>query len=135
MNRQFILSVVSVFVVTMMLGFVVHGLLLNESYAALPNMMRPESEAQQYMWAMVLAHVLISVGMTAIYRRGRETGKPWLGQGIRFGLLWAVAALIPFYLIYHAVSFYPLTLAIKQIVLESGSAVVVGITLAALNKA
>ncbi len=133
MAKKFILSVVVLFVVTMLIGITVHAVLLKGDYAALPSLMRPEAEAGQYMGYMIAADLLIAIGFTWIFLRGREN-KPWLGQGIRFGLAVAVMSTIPIYLIYHAVSPFPLDLVIKQIVYDSIGMVCMGITVAAINK-
>jgi hypothetical protein len=135
MNKQFLLSVVVVFLVSMTTDFVVHGLLLQADYASQPALMRTEADAQRHMPAMLLAHVLIAAGVTAIYRRGRETGKPWLGQGMRFGCWFAVCACVPGFLIYYAVQPVGLMVAVKQIIFGGLATVVVGITVAAMNKA
>ena len=134
MNKQSIISVVVLFVVSMALDFVVHGLLLKNDYASQPALMRTEADAQRHAPAMLLAHVLLAVGVTAIYRRGREVGKPWLGQGLRFGLWFAVAACVPGFLIYYAVQPTGLVVACKQIVFGGIGTVLVGLTVAALNQ-
>jgi len=128
-----IVSVVVVFVVAMLLGFVVHGVLLANDYAQLPSVMRPPDEAQQAFPWMILAHLLIAVGYTWIYVRGKEP-KPWLGQGVRFGLAVAVLSVIPMYLIYHAVAQFPLSLALKQIVFDTIGCIVLGIVVARVNR-
>lgn len=134
-NKKFWISVVVMFVVTMALGFAVHGVLLGSDYQALmPNVMRAEAEAQARMSYMLLAHAILAFGFTWLYRAGREAGKPWLGQGARFGLAFALAALVPIYLIYHTVANFPLDLALKQVVFETLSAIVAGIAVAFLNK-
>ena len=133
MDKKFIISVVVLFVVSMLLGFVVHGVLLGEDYLALPNLMRPEAEQMQHFGYMIAAHVLMAIGFAWIYVRGKED-KPWLGQGIRFGLAVAVLSTIPIYLIYHAVSPFPLDLVIKQIVYDTIGMVIMGITAAAINR-
>jgi len=55
---------------------------------------------------MILAHVFIAVGYTWIYVRGKEA-KPWLGQGVRFGLAVAVLSTIPTYLAWCSGSWSP----------------------------
>jgi len=117
----------------MLLGFAIHATLLGADYAALPSLMRPAAEAEQYMGYMIAAHVLIAIGFTWIYVRGKEN-RPWLGQGIRFGLAVAVVSTIPMYLIYHAVSPFPLDLVVKQIVYDTIGVVVMGIVVAAINR-
>ncbi len=133
MGKKFIVSVVAMFLVSMVLGFVVHGVLLGADYKALPNLMRPESEQGQYSPFMIIAHVLMAVGFTWIYLRGRED-KPWLGQGARFGIAVAVLSTIPLYLIYHAVCPFPLSLVVKQIVFDTIGIVLMGVVVAWINR-
>lgn len=134
MKKQFILSVVLLFVASMLIDFVVHGLLLKNSYAALPNLMRGEADAQRHFPWMLLAHVLIAIGVTGVYRRGVEPGKGWVGQGIRFGIWFAIAACVPGFLIYHAVQPAPYTLAVKQVAYAGIGTVLLGIAAAAFNR-
>ncbi len=134
MNKQFLLSVVVVFLASMITDFVVHAVLLNSDYKQQPALMRNEADAQRHFPAMLVAHALIAVGVTAIYRRGREAGKPWFGQGLRFGLWFAVAACVPGFLIYYAVQPMGLLLTVKQIIFGGVATLVVGLTAAAVNK-
>ena len=117
MNRKFIISVIVMFVVGMGFGFFIHGVLLYDDYSKLPNVMRPPADAQAKMPLMVLAYVCISVAFTWLYLKSRD-GRPWLAQGVRYGLAIAVLTAVPTYLIYHVVSQFPFDLAVKQIVLD-----------------
>ena len=134
MNKQFLISVVVLFIASMTFDFCVHAVLLNNDYAAQPELMRKEADAQRHFPAMLLAHAFIAVGVTAIYRRGREAGKGWMGQGFRFGVWFAVASCVPTFLIYYAVQPMGLMLAVKQIVFGSIATVLMGLVVAALNK-
>jgi hypothetical protein len=53
---------------------------------------------------------------------------------VRFGFAFALAALVPIYLIYHTVANFPLDLALKQVVLETLGSIVAGVALAFVNK-
>lgn len=134
MNKKFLISVVVFFVVSMTLDFVVHGLLLANDYAAQPALNRAPDDAMRHFPAMLLAHVFLAVGITAIYRRGYEASKDWMGQGVRFGLWFAVASCVPTFLIYYAVQPMGLMLAVKQIAFGSVETVLLGLVVAALNK-
>ena len=134
MNKQFLISVVVLFIASMMFDFCVHAVLLEKDYAGQPELMRKEADAQRHFPAMLLAHVFIAVGVTAIYRRGREAGKGWMGQGFRFGLWFAVASSVPTFLIYYAVQPSGLMLMVKQNVLGGIATVLLGLVVAALNK-
>jgi len=130
--KKILISSVALFVASMLLGFVVHGALLAGDYEA-SGLMRPV-EAQESMFPyMILGHVLMAVGFTLIYRRGREDN-PWLGQGLRFGGLWAVASLIPMYFIYYAVMPFEFALVGKQIVFDTIAVLLLGVLVAFVNK-
>jgi hypothetical protein len=133
MNRRFAISAAVVFVVWMALDFFVHGVLLYGDYASIPNVMRPPADANTRMPLMALAYVFMAVAFTWIYVKGREN-KPWLPQGVRYGVAVAFLTVIPTSLIYHVVTQVPLDLAIKQIVLGFIVIVIVGIVLAWLNR-
>jgi hypothetical protein len=99
----------------------------------LASLFRSPAEAQGYFGFMILAHVLIGIGFTWIYRAGREA-KPFLAQGVRFGLAVAVLTVIPTYLIYYAVQPMPGDVVVKQIVLDTISMVLMGIVCAWINQ-
>lgn len=130
--KQIIISSVVLFLVTMTFGFVVHGMLLHADYEA-TKLMRAPDDAEAHFGSMLIAHVLMSVGFTLIYRCG-VNDKPWLGQGVRFGLLWAIAGTIPIYLIYHAVQPFPGSLVLKQCIYDGIAVILSGVVVAALNR-
>lgn len=134
MDKRFWTSVVVMFVLSLGLGFVVHGVLLHDDYAKLQSIFRSPDDAQRYFPFMVIAHALIALAFTWIYRQGREAGKPWLGQGVRFGLAIAVLMTIPIYLIYYAVQPMPGAVVTKQIVFDVIAVVIMGIVAAWINR-
>ncbi len=133
-DKKFWISFATVLVVSMVLGFVVHGAILASDYEALTSVMRPPAEQEARMGFMLGAHVILAFGLSWLYRGGRDAEKPWLGQGVRFGIAFALAASVPIYLIYHTVAQFPLDLALEQVVLESLSSIVLGVALAFVNK-
>ena len=130
--KRIVISSIVLFVVSMLLGFVVHAMLLKGDYLASGLMRSQEDQGAKFPF-MLIAHVMIAVGFTLIYRRGRQD-RPWLGQGVRFGLLWSLASLIPTYLIYHAVMPFSLGLIGKQIAFDTVAIVLLGIVVAFVNK-
>lgn len=134
MNAKVIVSVVVLFILSMGLGFVVHGTLLYDQYSQLPELYRSAEDSQNYFGYMIVAHVLIAIGLTWIYRMGHKPDLPWLGQGVRFGLAVAVLSTIPIYMIYYAVQNSPQSLAIMQIVYDVPAVIVMGIVTAFINK-
>ncbi len=134
MNKKFFVSWVIIFIVWMVGDFVVHAVLLKAGYDALPNMFRPEADAQNYFHFMLLAHVIMSGAFVWIYARGNEN-KPWLQQGIRYGVAIALLAPVPIYMIYYAVQPMPGMHVVKQIIYDGALLVILGIVVAFLNKA
>lgn len=133
MSKRFAIAWLATFVVWMVGSFIVHGALLQADYAGLSSMFRPEQDAQQYLPFMLLAHVLVSGAFVWIYARGVEA-KPWLGQGVRFGLVVALLTVIPTYMIYYAVQPMPGALVVKQIVFDGILLLVLGAVAAFLYR-
>ncbi|HVT57453.1 MAG TPA: hypothetical protein VHR45_03555 [Thermoanaerobaculia bacterium] len=133
MNKRFLLSVVVVFILLVGLGFLVHGYLLNSDYTQLTSLFRAEQDQGKYFPFMLLAHLVTALALVAIYLRGRED-KPFLAQGIRFGLTIAALAVIPKFLIYYAVQPMPGIVVFKQIVFDTLAVTVIGIVIARINK-
>ena len=65
--------------------------------------------------------------------RGVEN-KPWLGQGLRFGLALALFCTVPIYLIYYCVQPVPEMLVIRQIAYDLILMLVVGAVVAFLYR-
>jgi hypothetical protein len=133
MRPRFWISGVVLFVVLFLSGFVVHGLILQADYAAQPQLMRTEADSQAHFGWMFVGNLLMGFGFTCIYRQGRDAGKPWPGQGLRFGLLLAVTFTAPMYLIYYVVQPWPGSTVVKQIGLETIVSLVVGLVAAVIN--
>ena len=133
MSKKFIVAWVLTFVAWMLGSFVVHGLLLGADYAKLSNLYRGEVDSQSYLPVMLLAHVLMAGALVRIYARGVEA-KPWLGQGLRFGITVALLTVVPGYMIYYAVQPLPGSLVIKQIVFDGGLLVLLGLLVAFLHR-
>jgi hypothetical protein len=133
MDKKFFISWVVIFVVSMVGGFVVHGVLLGADYAALPNLFRPDAEAQNYFPFMLAAHIIMSGAFVWIYARGNEN-KPWLEQGIRYGVAIMFLTVVPIYMIYYAVQPMPGMHVVKQIIFDGALTLILGVVVAFLNK-
>jgi hypothetical protein len=134
MSKRFVVAWVVLFVLWMLEGMVVHGIVLGPDYKGLPQLFRPEADAQgQFGW-MILAHVLVSGAFVWIYERGIAPDKGWLEQGMRYGIAVALLTVVPTYLIYFAVQPLPGALVGKQIVLDAIGLLVFGIVVAWLYR-
>ena len=130
MNKTFAIAWIVLFVLWMAGSFVVHGVLLSADYTSVQQLFRTPADSQQYFPWMLLAHVLLAGALAWIYARGREAGKEWLGQGLRFGVAVALLTIVPTYLIYYAVQPMPGATVAKQIVFDGLLMILLGIATA-----
>jgi hypothetical protein len=132
MSRKCIISAVVMFVMAWGLSFVVHGVLLHSDYSVTQGM-RPPADAQARIHWLILAQAIFGVAFAWVYVQGKED-KPWLAQGLRYGVAIAALTVIPTYLIYHVVTPIELTVAIKQIVFDTIRLLLMGVVLAWINR-
>jgi hypothetical protein len=132
MGKKCVISAIVMFIMAWALSFVVHGVLLGGDYSVTQGM-RPSAEAQKLMLYLILAQALFGIAFAWIYVQGKED-KPWLAQGVRFGIAVAFLTVIPTYLIYHVVTPVPLVLALKQIGFDTIRVVLMGVVLAWINR-
>lgn len=132
-DKKFAVAWIILFIVWMVGSFLVHATWLGDTYAAMTDVYRTAEEQEKLFPFMLLAHVMLAGGFVWIYRRGREA-KPWIGQGIRFGILIALFAVVPTYLIYFSVQSMSSDLMIRQIIGDGLLTVVLGIVVAYIYK-
>lgn len=126
MGKRFLVAWIVLFVAWFLGSYVVHGLLLHDDYAALPNLFRSEADSMRYFPLMILAHVILAGAFAWIYSRGVDA-LPWLPQGIRYGIAVALLTVVPTYMIYYVVQPMPASTVVKQIVFDSILIVLLGI--------
>lgn len=129
MNKKFVIAWIVVFVAWMIGSFLVHAVLLHGDYAKLPELFRAEADARQYFPLMILAHVIMAGAFVWIYSHGAEA-RPWLAQGIRFGVAIALLTIVPTYTIYYVVQPMPGMHVVKQIVFDGILVVILGVLVA-----
>ena len=132
MNKTCLIATIVAFVLMFLGGWLVHGILLHDLYSA-TGLMRPDAEAQAMMVWMIVAHVLMAAAFVWIYSRGVEN-KPWLAQGLRFGLAMALFCTIPMFIIYYVVQPTPVELVVRQIVFDTICTLIVGAAVAFLYR-
>jgi hypothetical protein len=131
--KAFVIAWPVAFVVWMFGSFVVHGVLLAGDYRGLPALFRSEADGAAHFPFLLLAHVVASGALAWIYGRGVQP-RPWVGQGVRFGL--AAACLLPLYmyLVYFAVQPMPPSLVVRQVIFDSTVVVLVGLAIAFVHR-
>jgi hypothetical protein len=86
MNKSFWVAFVVVFVVLQSLGFLVHAIMLEDTYAPLHGtVFRADAEFEGMMWMMFVSAFVYIFLFCYIFTKGYE-GKG-IGEGIRYGLL------------------------------------------------
>ena len=131
--KKFVITFVVVLLVTTMGSFVIHAMLLQPDYQQNQALLRTEEDAAAYFPYMILNFFAFSLAFTWIYAQGVED-KPWLGQGIRFGLaVWLLNSVSGF-LTYYAVQPWPGITVARQIGFELPWMLVLGLAAAALYR-
>jgi hypothetical protein len=133
MTRTFWLATAAAFGASVVLAFVFHGVILAPDYTLLPGVYRGPQFRPGLFALLLLGQLIMAAAMVAIYRYGREN-RPWPAQGLRFGLLVALASVVPCYLIGYAVTNIPAALAAKQIVLEAIRTLAMGLAVAWIHR-
>ncbi len=129
--KKLVLTIVVVFVAANLAGFLIHAILLRPDYMAVKEHYRPEG--QEMMLWICLAYLSFAVGSVIVYAKGVEN-KPWLGQGIRFGILMWLILAVPSFFIAYAVQPVPTILMVKQVLFEGVDKILLGIITAALYR-
>jgi hypothetical protein len=128
MNKvRLILTIIVVFILANLSGFFIHAIWLKQDYVPVASLYRPEG--QQKLFWMILAYVSFAVGSVMVYARGVED-KPWLGQGLRFGLLMFLILTVPSFFIAYAVQPIPAILMSKQVLSELVAKLFLGVVTA-----
>jgi hypothetical protein len=131
--KKMIFAVVVGFVVQLAGLFLIHSVLLRQDYVDTAALWRPRDAQIMRVWAMLLAVLVYVVGAVLLYMRGIEQ-KPWMGQGIRFGILLALVAVVYGSLSGWVILPIPHMLAVKWILSESLLSVVFGLAVAGICK-
>jgi hypothetical protein len=133
MNKKFWVSVVTVFVLSMAIGFTVHHVLLGDDYRMATGVFRQMEGSDSTFPFIVAANIIFSYGFVWVYLRGREE-KPFVGQGLRYGFAVAILCTIPAYLIEYAVHPLPGVMVAKQLIFDTIGVLIMGVVVAGLNK-
>jgi hypothetical protein len=124
-------AIVAGFVVQYGGDYLLHGVMLKSSYADTADMWRSDADMLHRMWILILAQLIFATAAVLIYQRGVEK-KAWVGQGIRFGILLAMIAVLPNNMIWYVVLPMPHTLALHSALGDGILALLVGIVIAGI---
>ena len=133
MSKQFAIAVVVAFVMFSGLGYLVHGYILADAYGRFPALWRSADETAKHMPFILIANLVMAIPFVWIYERGRQD-KPFMGQGIRYGI--AMAALVPAgkFITYYAIQPIPHSIALHQILFDGAAMVLTAVVVAWIEK-
>ena len=127
--KKLILAIVVGYVILMALGYVIHEIWLMPVYQQYATIWRLEDMMRHKMWINWAGQLLFTVLFAWIYTRGVED-KPWVGQGIRYGMVMTLLAVIPAVLTQYVVYPIPYTLALKWMAAGTVQLIVLGLVVA-----
>jgi hypothetical protein len=129
--KRMVQAAVAGFVLLGLGRYLIHGLWLIGVYAENASLWRTQDAMAHLRWAVQLANAFLAAAAVLIYVRGVEA-KPWLGQGIRFGVLLVLVTAVPQSLVEYYTYPVSLTLAMQWILGEGLLAVLLGVVIAAI---
>ena len=131
-NKTFWMGFVVVFIVMQAIGFLIHGVMLDDMYQALAASFRPKEQMDAMMLIMILSGTAVLFLFCYIYTKGYE-GKG-IVEGVRYGALMGLFLAFPTSI--DAYVIYPLTqeLAVIWFVTTVVGMMIAGAVFAAIYK-
>jgi hypothetical protein len=129
--KKLLLAIVGAYIVLMLTNYLVHEVWLMSDYAAIPASHRSTAGIMHRFWVMAVGQFFFAALFAYIYTRGAEK-KPWMVQGIRYGILIAFLTVIPTALGEYVVYIVPYQLAIKWMVAGGIQLLIMGLIVAGI---
>ena len=127
--KKLILAIAVGYVILMVLGYVIHEIWLMPVYQQYATIWRLEETMRHKMWINWAGQLLFTALFAWIYTRGVED-KPWVGQGIRYGIVMTLLTVIPAVCSQYVVYPIPYTLALKWMGAGAVQLIVLGLVVA-----
>lgn len=103
---------VMVLVLFLLMDYVLHSILLSGLYAATASLWRTSEEIRRLVWIIWAVDAAMAFLLVWLLAKGWEAGKPWLGQGFRFGLALGLMFSLPMGFSMYAIMPIPLSLGL-----------------------
>lgn len=132
MNKTFWIGFVVVYIVMQAMGFVIHEVMMADTYASLGNVLRGETEMMDMMWMMMISAAVMVFMFCYIFTKGYE-GRG-IVEGIRFGLMIGIMMAGPMAIDPHVIFPLPADVATLWLLSGVGSLMVSGAVFAAIYK-
>ncbi len=136
-TKKLVGAMLAAFVILFVAGYLVHGVWLGKTYRDMTEggfSFRSQEALQHRLWIVWVSDLLYSALFAWVYSRGREP-KPWLGQGIRFGILMALFTVVPASLNDYVVYNLPHMLVVEWMAAGFITLILMGLAVAAILQA
>jgi hypothetical protein len=129
--KKLILAVAVVYAVLMGTNYLVHEVWLMADYRAIPESWRTLADMRHKMWIMFPGQLFFAAMFSFIYTRGREN-RPWLAQGIRYGVVMTFTTVVPYSLSEFVTYRIPDMLAVKWMIAGTIQLIILGLIVAGI---
>lgn len=129
--KQKLFAIVAGFILQMAGLILIHSIWLKPDYLNTASVWRSQPDQTARIWAMLLSVFIYVIGAVWIYSLAVKSAS-WVTQGIRFGILLAMAVVVYGSLSGWVILPVPHMLVLKWIIGESLLSVVFGLLLAAI---
>jgi uncharacterized membrane protein (DUF485 family) len=129
--KKLIGAIVAAYVVLMGTNYFIHQILLMPDYDAIPMSHRANTGIMERLWVMAIGQFFFATLFAYIYTRGAEN-KPWLVQGIKYGILMTFLTVVPYSLSEYDVYIIPYMLAIKWMCFGGVQMILLGLVVAGI---
>lgn len=131
--KKLVLAIIVAYIVLMGTNYLVHSVWLMPDYDAIASSHRSAAGIMHRFWAMALGQFFFAAMFAYIYTRGRES-KPWLEQGIRYGIVMTFMTVVPYSLSEYTVYIVPYMLVIKWMIAGGIQLIILGLIVAGICK-
>ena len=128
--KRYVAAALAVYVVSLALGFVVHGVILKPTYDSLKSVWRPDMQSK--MWIEWVNGLITSLLFAYIFTKGYE-GKGIM-EGVRFGLIIGIFVSVPMAYGTFMIIPIPYSLALQWFLYGTATSIVMGALAAAVYK-
>jgi hypothetical protein len=131
--KKLAIATIAAYVVLMATNYLIHSIWLMPDYEAIASSHRTVEGIMHRFWAMALGQFFFAAMFSYIYTRGREN-KPWLEQGIRYGIVMTFMTVVPYSLSEYVVYVVNYMLVVKWMVAGGIQLIILGLIVAAIFK-
>jgi len=128
--KKMLIGVVAVFITLELLDFLIHGVILMSTYAAMQNVWRPDMMAK--MWVLHVVKIITAFFFVLIFSKGYEN--KGIMEGLRYGFYIGMIVSSGFAFGSYASFPIPHALALHWFILTLGEYLIAGVVVAQVYK-